>query len=96
MKSASAAKPIPVAGSSGKTGSRIVARLAGQGILVWYGSRLAAPPFDWQRPASWASALRGVRAVYLAYAPGLAVPGAVEAVRTVASGVWTAPVMVAR
>ena len=83
MKSASAAEPILVVGSSGKTGSRIVARLAGQGIPVRYGSRQAAPPFDWQQPASWASALRGVRAVYLAYAPDLAVPGAVEAVRTV-------------
>jgi uncharacterized protein YbjT (DUF2867 family) len=73
-------QPILVVGSSGKTGSRVVARLAERGIPVRHGSRQANPPFDWQNPQTWAPALQGVRAVYLTYAPDIAIPGAVDAV----------------
>jgi uncharacterized protein YbjT (DUF2867 family) len=76
-------QPILVIGSSGKTGRRVAERLADKGIPVRYGSRQAEPPFDWQDPETWAPAMQGVRAVYLTYAPDLAVPGAVDAVRTV-------------
>ena len=43
---------------------------------------MAEPRFDWDDKATWAPALDGVGAVYIAYYPDLAVPGAVEAVRS--------------
>lgn len=73
--------PILVIGSSGKTGSRVAARLAARDVPVRHGSRHANPPFDWENPQTWAPALDGVQAVYLTYFPDLAIPGAVEAVR---------------
>ena len=75
--------PVLVVGSTGKTGRRVAARLAARGIPVRPGSRREPLPFDWQDPHTWEPALQGVRAVYLTYAPDLAVPGAVEAVRHV-------------
>ena len=81
MSHVSGVQPILVVGSSGKTGSRVAARLAERGIPVRHGSRRATPPFDWQNPWTWAPALRGTRAVYLTYAPDIAIPGAVDAVR---------------
>ena len=42
-------------------------------------------PFDWADEATWAPALRDVGAVYVSYYPDLAVPGAVEAVRSFAA-----------
>ena len=50
------------------------------------------PAFDWDDPDGWGKVLEGVTAVYIAYAPDLAVPGAVGAVQrfvdqAVASGV---------
>jgi len=78
----SGSHPTLVIGSSGKTGSRVAARLTARGIPVRHGSRLSEPPFDWQNPQTWEPALRGTRAVYLTYAPDLAVPGAVVAVRS--------------
>jgi uncharacterized protein YbjT (DUF2867 family) len=77
----SAAQPILIVGSSGKTGRRVAARLAERGIPVRHGSRQADPPFDWQNQGTWVPALQGVRAVYLTYAPDIAIPGAVDAVR---------------
>lgn len=74
-------QPILVVGSSGKTGRRVAARLAARGIPVRHGARQASPPFDWQNPQTWAHALQGVRAVYLTFAPDIAIPGAVDAVR---------------
>src|SRR5690349_15023301 len=71
------AQPILVIGSSGKTGRRVAERVTDRGIPVRHGSRQAEPPFDWQDAQTWAPALQGVRAVYLTYAPDLAVPGAV-------------------
>lgn len=74
--------PTLVLGGTGKTGRRVAARLAERGIPVRLGSRSADPPFDWEAPSTWAPALRGAAAVYLSYYPDLAVPGAVEAVRS--------------
>ena len=82
MSNLSGSHPTLVIGSSGKTGSRVAARLTARGIPVRHGSRLSEPPFDWQNPQTWEPALRGTRAVYLTYAPDLAVPGAVVAVRS--------------
>jgi uncharacterized protein YbjT (DUF2867 family) len=73
-----------VLGGTGKTGRRVAQRLATLGWPLRIGSRSADPPFDWEDPATWASALRGVRAVYISYYPDLAVPGAPETVRSFA------------
>lgn len=85
MSGTTDSRPILIIGSSGKTGSRVVSRLRDRGIPVRYGSRQSEPPFDWQDPQTWAPVLQGVRAVYLTYAPDLAVPGAADAVRTFAA-----------
>ncbi|MFT4037710.1 MAG: NAD(P)H-binding protein [Thermomicrobiales bacterium] len=75
-------KPVLVVGSSGKTGSRVATRLRARGVPVRDGSRQASPPFDWENPATWGPPLEGTGAVYLTYAPDLAVPGAIAAIET--------------
>ena len=70
-----------VLGGTGKTGSRVAARLAERGVPVRIGSRAATPRFDWEAPATWGAALRGAESVYLTYYPDIAVPGAVDTVR---------------
>ncbi|MFE3544995.1 NAD(P)H-binding protein [Nocardia sp. NPDC059177] len=70
-----------ITGGTGKTGGRVAALLAATGAPVRIGSRTAAVPFDWEDRATWAPALDGVGAVYLAYQPDLAVPGAPDVVR---------------
>lgn len=62
-----------VIGSSGKTGSRIVQRLAKASRAVRLGSRSANRPFEWHDPSGWPAVLEGVKAVYIAYYPDLAV-----------------------
>jgi len=81
-----------VTGGTGKTGRRIVQRLQAAGHPVRVGSRSATPAFDWHDPDTWPAALAGVSAVYIAYYPDVAIPGAVDTVRAfvaqaVASGV---------
>jgi uncharacterized protein YbjT (DUF2867 family) len=76
-----------VLGGTGKTGRRVVERLAVRDIPVRVGSRgsrFGEPPFDWEDKATWGPALRDVESVYVSYYPDLAVPGAVEAVRSFA------------
>jgi uncharacterized protein YbjT (DUF2867 family) len=73
-------QPILVLGGTGKTGSRVAARLEARGIPVRIGSRSAAPPFDWEDRSTWAPALDGVRSVYISYYPDIAVPGAPDTV----------------
>ena len=75
-------RPILILGGTGKTGRRVAERLEGRGLAVRIGSRSAEPRFDWNDAATWAPVLQGVGAVYITYQPDLAVPGAVEAVRT--------------
>jgi uncharacterized protein YbjT (DUF2867 family) len=77
-------KPILVLGGTGKTGRRVAERLRAQGLPVRIGSRSGTPPFDWEDRATWAPALDGVRSVYLSYYPDIAVPGALEAIRSFA------------
>jgi uncharacterized protein YbjT (DUF2867 family) len=77
-------QPILVLGGTGKTGRRVTRRLRAQGRPVRIGTPSRTPAFDWSNPATWSSALDGVGAVYLAYYPDLAVPGAVETVRSFA------------
>ncbi len=73
-------RPILVLGATGRTGRRVDRRLTEHGIPVRAGSRNAEPPFDWDEAATWPAVLSGVRRVYIAYQPDLAVPGAVETV----------------
>jgi uncharacterized protein YbjT (DUF2867 family) len=73
-----------VLGGTGKTGRRVAERLAERGLLVRIGSRSGEPPFDWDKPDTWATALDGVSAAYVSYYPDLAIPGAPEAVRAFA------------
>jgi uncharacterized protein YbjT (DUF2867 family) len=77
-------KPILVLGGTGKTGRRVVERLEARGLPVRVGSRSGKPAFDWEDPSTWAPALEGIGAVYVSYYPDIAVPGAVETVRSFA------------
>jgi uncharacterized protein YbjT (DUF2867 family) len=70
-----------VLGGTGKTGRRVVERLAARGVPMRVGSRSGHPPFDWEDEATWAPALRGVSSAYVSYYPDLAIPGAPAAVR---------------
>jgi len=70
-----------VTGGTGKTGRRIAERLQTLGRPIRVGSRSGNPPFDWNDQSSWPAALSDVTAVYIAFAPDLAVPGANETLR---------------
>ena len=70
-----------VIGATGKTGRRVAERLTRRGLPCRLGSRSATPPFDWEKPATWAPVLQDVRAAYITYYPDLMAPGAVERVR---------------
>jgi uncharacterized protein YbjT (DUF2867 family) len=72
--------PVLVIGGTGKTGRRIAERLTAQGVPVRIGSRNASPAFDWENPETWAVALEGISAAYIAYYPDLAVPGSADAI----------------
>src|SRR5688572_11286755 len=76
--------PMPnttlILGGTGKTGRRVARRLTERGATTRIGSRTAETPFDWNDQATWKPVLADVSAVYIAYTPDLAVPGATEAV----------------
>ena len=69
-----------VLGGRGKTGRRVVERLATRGVPTRVASRSGAPPFDWGDESTWRAALDGVTAAYISYAPDLAIPGATDAI----------------
>ena len=69
-----------VLGGTGKTGRRVAERLADRGFATRVASRNANPSFDWNDQNSWNAALKGVNAVYITYAPDLAIPGATDAI----------------
>jgi len=71
---------VLVLGATGKTGRRVLERLRARGVPVRAGSRGATPSFDWEQPATWATALAGCASVYVSFQPDLAVPGALETV----------------
>jgi uncharacterized protein YbjT (DUF2867 family) len=73
-----------VLAGTGKTGRRVVSGLEARDLPVRVGSRRAEPPFDWQDDTTWAPALRGVDAAYVAFYPDAAFPGAAEVVRSFA------------
>tara|TARA_R110002096_G_scaffold6206_4_gene28555 strand:+ start:26748 stop:27611 length:864 start_codon:yes stop_codon:yes gene_type:complete len=70
-----------VLGGTGKTGRRVAQRLASRGVTTRIASRSANPSFDWNDQGTWKAALAGVDAVYITYAPDLAIPGATDSIR---------------
>ncbi len=74
-------RTILVLGGTGKTGRRIAATLKAQGIATRIGSRSAVPAFDWNNDANWDDCLTDVEAVYINYAPDLAMPGATDSIQ---------------
>lgn len=72
---------ILILGGTGKTGRRIAEKLHNKGFSTRVASRSATPAFDWNDETTWQTSLDGVSAVYLSYAPDLAVPGATESVQ---------------
>jgi uncharacterized protein YbjT (DUF2867 family) len=75
------AKTTLVLGGTGKTGRRIVEQLTARKVPVRIGSRSATPSFVWEERSTWPAALAGVDAIYVAYYPDLAAPGATDAIR---------------
>ena len=71
--------PTLVLGGTGKTGRRVVERLAARGIPVRVGSRSGEPRFDWDDRSTWPPALRGVGSAYVSHYLD-ALPGAAETV----------------
>lgn len=65
-----------VIAANGKTGSRVANLLEAKGVSVRRGSRTGSPAFDWNDRGTWASALKGVDSVYIAYTPDLSIPKA--------------------
>ena len=73
-----------VVGGSGKTGRRVLDRLAERGLPAVSGSRSGERRFDWDDRATWEPALAGVSALYISYFPDLAVPGAADKIGALA------------
>lgn len=72
---------VLVTAATGKTGRRVVPRLAARGITVRAGSRNGETVFDWESPDTWAPALKGMQRAYVNYYPDLAAPAAAQAMR---------------
>jgi len=72
---------VLVTAATGKTGRRVAEGLKALGRDVRAGSRSGDVRFDWEDESTWAPALRGTDAAYIAYYPDLAAPGAPEAMR---------------
>src|SRR5215210_6997586 len=75
MKNARETKTTLVLGGTGKTGRRVVERLAARGLPTRVSSRSGEPPFDWEDEATWVPALRDVESVYISILPGPRGPG---------------------
>ncbi|MDH3282697.1 MAG: NmrA family NAD(P)-binding protein, partial [Gammaproteobacteria bacterium] len=52
-----------------------------RGVPTRAASRAADPAFDWGNQSTWDAVLDGVTAVYVSYAPDLAIPGSTDAIR---------------
>lgn len=70
-----------ILGGTGKTGRRIATALEVKSVPTRIGSRSASPSFNWHNETGWDTCLKDVEAVYINYAPDLAMPGATEAIR---------------
>ncbi|MFD5742130.1 NmrA family transcriptional regulator [Streptomyces massasporeus] len=73
---------VVVTGASGRTGSRVARAAEAAGLTVRAASR--ATGFDWWDRSTWADALRGADAAYLAHPSDVGAPGAAEAVGALA------------
>jgi uncharacterized protein YbjT (DUF2867 family) len=78
-------EPVLVLGGTGKTGRRVTSILRSKGVPVRNGSRVAVPAFDWNNESTWDACLDGVCAIYITYAPDLAIPGATDAIAALVS-----------
>ena len=56
-----------------------------KGVPVRIGSRSGEPPFDWEKPETWAPTLEEILSAYISYYPDLAVPGAADLVGSFAN-----------
>ena len=70
-----------ILGGTGKTGRRVAERLQARDVEIRIASRSSKSPFDWNDPGTWNAVLDGVTAVYITYAPDLAIPGATDSIR---------------
>ena len=75
---------ILVIGGTGKTGRRVVEKLNQQNQNVRIGTRSSSPAFDWNDSSTYVNALKGMDKAYIVYHPDLAIPGAKEAIRSLA------------
>ena len=57
--------PFLVTGGTGTVGSRVAARLIADGVAARVVGRDTDPPFDWEQPGTWPTALAGIDAVFL-------------------------------
>jgi len=69
-----------ILGATGKVGRRVADRMEQKGHSFRRASRTGEVRFDWTDRRGWDAALSGVDAVFLSYAPDLAIPGATDAV----------------
>jgi len=74
-------KKVVVIGGTGKTGRRIVQKLEQTGVPVRSASRHSSPAFDWNKHETWSESIEDGSALYIAFSPDLAVPGAPDAIR---------------
>ncbi|MEM6684451.1 MAG: NmrA family NAD(P)-binding protein [Bacteroidota bacterium] len=72
---------ILVIGGTGKTGRLVVENLTTLGHNVRVVGRKTNPVFDWDRPETYAAALKDMDRAYIVYYPDLAVPGAKNAIK---------------
>jgi uncharacterized protein YbjT (DUF2867 family) len=73
---------VLVTGATGRTGRRVAEAARAAGLTVRAASR--GTGFDWESPSTWAEALRGADAAYLAYPTDVGSPAATEAVGALA------------
>ncbi|MFD4522899.1 NAD(P)H-binding protein [Streptomyces sp. NPDC058470] len=75
---------VLVTGATGRTGSRVAEAARAAGLTVRAGSRSQGTHFDWADRSTWADALRGADAAYLAHPTDVGSPDATEAVGALA------------
>lgn len=75
---------VLVTGATGRTGRRVAEAARAAGLTVRAASRSRGTRFDWADRSTWADALRGADAAYLAYPTDVGSPAATEAVGALA------------
>lgn len=74
---------VLILGGKGKTGSRVVERLQNLGYTnIRIGSRSEVPAFDWEKQETWLDVIEGVETVYITFQPDLAIPTALETIKS--------------